>query len=86
MKSCRLQPYILALRTLITTGLDQLPGSNHATSVLLYAGRCNPAWGMLWVRLDKRIEKHPSPLDITNFGLRFEHNAVEIREVPFGVD
>jgi len=85
MKSRGLQPNILTLRALLTASLDQFSRSYHAAGMFLHAGRRNPAGSVFWIRFDERVEKHSCPLDVTNLGLRLEHNAVEIRKVAFGV-
>lgn len=65
---------------------NELPRSNHATCVFFDTSSCDPTWGMLWIQLDERVEEHACPFDISDFGFCFVADAIEVGEVPFGVD
>ena len=86
MKSRSFQPHILALRTLLTTLLDNLPCCNHPPGVFFKTGCCNPPRSVLGIGLDKRVEQHPRTLDVADLCIGFEDDAVEGGEIPFGVD
>jgi hypothetical protein len=86
VKSRSFQPYILALRTLLATLLDDLPRSDHPPCVFFKTSGCDPPWSVLGIGLDQRVEQHPCTLDVADLRVGFEDDAVEGGEIPFGVD
>jgi hypothetical protein len=86
VKSRSFQPYILTLRALLATLLDNLPRCDHPPGVFFETSGCDPPRGMLGIGLDERVEQHPRTLDVADLRVGFEDDAVERGEIPFGVD
>ena len=80
------QPNILALRTLLTALLDELPRSYHSSRVFLQTSSSDPSRCVLGIGFHERVEEHASTLDVTNLRIGFEHDAVKRGEVTFRVN
>jgi hypothetical protein len=85
VQTSRLDPHVFVLRTLIAPGFDEFPRCDHPICVLFKSCSGDPSWGVLRIRLDERVEEHARSLDIADFCLRFQNDAVQGSEVALRV-